>query len=108
MYQANQTLAIKQNNSFSLMSQYLDDNNAPIDLAGLEIKADIKDSAKTLIVSMQVNIINAATGTFELTLPSNTTLPSKQLFMDVRLIDGFTVRNSDIVKLNVSEIVTNG
>ena len=108
MYQANQTLAIKQNNSFSLISQYLDDNDVPIDLAGLEIKADIKDSAKQLVASMQVNIINAATGMFELTLPSNTALPSKQLFMDVRLIEGFTVRNSDIVKLDVSEVVTNG
>lgn len=108
MYQANQTLAIKQNNSFSLISQYIDNNNLPIDLTGLEIKADIKDSAKTLIASMQVNIINAATGMFELTLPIDTVLPSKLLFMDVRLIEGFTVRNSDIVKLDVSEVVTNG
>lgn len=108
MYQANQTLAIKQNNSFSLISQYVDDNNLPIDLTNLEIKADIKDSAKTLIASLQVNIINAATGLFELTLPMNVALPTKSLFMDVRLIEGFTVRNSDIVKLDVSEVVTSG
>lgn len=106
MYSPKQTLDIKQSNTVSFVVTYSDDEGKSLSLEGVTIEADIKDSSKKLVATMKVTSLSDTT--FELILPDDVVLPLKTLYMDIRFIQNEVVRNSDIVQLNVKEVVTSG
>lgn len=108
MYQAKQTIQLKQGNSFRLLVGYTDEVNNPLPITGIDIKADIKDEYQQLVAPMVVTRIDDIKGVFALSLPPLATLPARSLYCDIRMVQNGTVRNSDIVRLSFSEVVTHG
>lgn len=106
MFNPVQTLTIKQGNSFNFVVSYTDDSGAPLPLDDAIITADIKNSRKGKIATL--NALRLDSNTFELSLPVGVKLPPMALYMDIRLEQSGTVRNSDTLQLNVVEVVTNG
>lgn len=108
MYQPTQNISLKRTNSFSFVCQYTDEQDQPLTLVGATIKADIKDGKKELIAAMVVTPIDLSQGVFELTLPADTDLPLRTLYTDVRITTAKKKRNSDTLRLDMSEVVTDG
>lgn len=106
MFNPVQTLTIKQGNSFSFVVSYTDEGGALLTLDDAIITADIKNNRKGKVATL--NAVKLSDSTFELSLPVGVKLPPMALYMDIRLEQGGTVRNSDTLQINVSEVVTNG
>lgn len=106
MYKPCAKIDIKSGNSFSLICSYTDEAGALLPIDNTQIIAEIKDSGRTLIATMVVNILDA--NSFELALPLGVVLNPGQYYTDVRMVTDGTVRNSDTMQLNVAEVVTNG
>lgn len=109
MYEASQTIQVKQTNTFSFIVAYTDDNDLPLSLEAENIKAHIKDAKGVKVCDLVVNPIDLAEGVVELQLPQSLkALPLKPLYMDIRLEQAGIVRNSDILEIEVLQVVTNG
>lgn len=108
MYKHTAVLKLKHNNSFNLLCNYTDDEGNNLSLTGLDISADIKNNDKEYVCSLVVNITDTNKGLFQLSLEPNMELPYRDLYLDVRISENSTVRNSDILKLEISEVVTYG
>ena len=108
MYQASKELNVKHTNPFSCICEYTNDDGSPIDLKGHTIKVDIKNSKEQLVSTTTVSIIKAELGIFSITSDKELPLVLSGLYLDIRdTVKGVSV-NSDILKLNMSKVVTHG
>ena len=108
MYQANAELKIKNSNPFSCICKYTNDDGSPIDLKDHTIKVDRKNGKEQLVSTTTVSIIKAESGIFSITSDKELPLVLSGLYLDIRdTVKGVSV-NSDILKLNMSKVVTNG
>lgn len=108
MYQATSELKVKHTNPFSCICEYTNDDGSPINLKGHTLKADIKNSKEELVSTTTVSIIKAESGIFSITSNEPLPLALSGLYLDIRdTVNGVSV-NSDILKLNMSKVVTYG
>ena len=108
MYQASKELNVKHSNPFNCICEYTNDDGSPIDLKGHNIKVDIKDNKEKLVSTTTISIIDAELGIFSITSDKELPLILSGLYLDIRdTVKGVSV-NSDILKLNMSKVVTNG
>lgn len=108
MYQASKELNVKHSNPFNCICEYTNDDGSPIDLKGHTIKVDIKNSKEQLVSTTTISIIDAELGIFSITSDKELPLILSGLYLDIRdTVKGVSV-NSDILKLNMSKVVTNG
>lgn len=108
MYKETKTIKLKQRNFIGFVSQYTDDEGNPLPLEGLDINAELRDSGKQLIATFTVNILDSNNGLFELSLPTDTEITKRTLYTDILISEEGIKRNSDILKLDFSEVVTYG
>lgn len=104
MYTPSQTISVKSGNTFSLFCSYLNDDGSALSLSDITILAEIKDKSKTLITTLLVNKLTD--NSFTLTLPTNFELSTGVYYTDIRLQTNESVINSDIIQINVKEVVT--
>lgn len=108
MYQASKELNVKHSNPFNCICKYTNDDGSPIDLKGHTIKVDIKNSKEELVSTTTVSIIRPELGMFSITSDRALPLALSGLYLDIRdTVNGISV-NSDILKLNISKVVTHG
>lgn len=107
MYHAKQIIQLKQANSFVLAVTYTDEAGKPLSLAGIDIDVQVRDGSKQLLTKMVVNRLDVTGGVFTLTMPPDF-MPAGAVYIDIRMIKNGVVRNSDIVQLIFSEVVTHG
>ena len=108
MYQASKELNVKHTNPFSCICKYTNDDGSAINLKGHTIKVDIRNSKEELVSTTTVSIIRADSGMFSITSDRALPLVLSGLYLDIRdTVNGISV-NSDILKLNMSKVVTNG
>ena len=108
MYQASKELNVKYSNPFSCICKYTNDDGSPINLKDHTIKVDIKNGKEALVSTTTVSIIKAELGIFSITSDKELPLVLSGLYLDIRdTVKGVSV-NSDILKLNMSKVVTNG
>ena len=108
MYQASKELNVKHSNPFNCICKYTNDDGSPIDLKGHTIKVDIKNSKEQLVSTTTVSIIKSELGIFSITSDKELPLVLSGLYLDIRdTVKGVSV-NSDILKLNMSKVVTHG
>lgn len=107
MYKPSQIIQLKQYNSVTLAVAYTDEAGQSLPLTGIVITAQLRDSSQQLLGEMTVTRVDSDKGLFALTLPTYF-VPSKAVFVDIRFLENGTVRNSDIVQLVFSEVVTHG
>ena len=105
MYSPSQTISVKSGNTFSLFCSYFNDDGVALPLTDITIEADIKNKSKELITTLVVNKLDD--NSFSLKLPTGFELPTGVYYTDIRLSSNSTVVNSDIVQINVKEVVTN-
>ena len=105
MYSPSQTISVKSGNTFSLFCSYFNDDGAALSLTDITITADIKNKSKTLITTLMVTKLDD--NSFLLKLPIGVELPTGAYYTDIRLSSNNAVVNSDIVQINVKEVVTN-
>ena len=106
MYKATITIKIKQNNPLSLFYHYQHDDLTDMDLTLAEIKCYVKDSDKKLILKAVVNPIELSAGKFNIDINSVPFVGTGILFLDVKVSINDRGENNDIIKLIVSEVVT--
>ena len=108
MYQASKELNVKHSNPFNCICEYTNDDGSPVNLTGHTIKVDIKDNKEKLVSTTTISIIDAELGIFSITSDKELPLILSGLYLDIRdTVKGVSV-NSDILKLNMSKVVTNG
>ncbi len=108
MYQASKELNVKHSNPFNCICEYTNDDDSPVNLTGHNIKVDIKDNKEKLVSTTTISIIDAELGIFSITSDKELPLILSGLYLDIRdTVKGVSV-NSDILKLNMSKVVTNG
>lgn len=103
MYSPSQTISVKSGNTFSLFCSYFNDGTA-LPLSDTTITADIKTKSKTLITALVVTKLDD--NSFLLKLPVGVELPTGAYYTDIRLSTNGTVVNSDIIQINVKDVVT--
>lgn len=104
MYSPSQTISVKSGNTFSLFCSYFNDDGTALSLSDTTITADIKTKSKILITTLVVTKLDD--NSFLLKLPIGVELPTGAYYTDIRLSSNNTVVNSDIVQINVKEVVT--
>ena len=104
MYSPSKTISVKSGNTFSLFCSYFNDDGTALPLSDTTITADIKNKSKTLITALVVTKLDD--NSFLLKLPTGVALPTGAYYTDIRLSSNNTVVNSDIVQINVKEVVT--
>ena len=104
MYKALTTRTLKSNNFFYFVNTLNDDSA----IADWQITAVIKDYRGQLITTLEVKNINEADKTYELHAPDGFVLPAGTMFFDVNMVKDGRAINSDIVQLDVLEVVTTG
>ena len=104
MYSPSKTISVKSGNTFSLFCSYFNDDGTALSLTDTTITADIKNKSKELITTLVVNKLDD--NSFSLKLPTGFELPTGVYYTDIRLSSNSAVVNSDIVQINVKEVVT--
>ena len=104
MYSPSKTIWVKSGNTFSLFCGYFNDDGTALSLTDITITADLKNKSKTLITALVVTKLDG--NSFLLKLPTGFELPTGVYYTDIRLSSNSTVVNSDIVQINVKEVVT--
>ena len=104
MYSPSQTISVKSGNTFSLFCSYFNDDGTELPLSDTTITADIKTKSKTLITALVVTKLDD--NSFLLKLPVGVELPTGAYYTDIRLSTNGTVVNSDIIQINVKDVVT--
>ena len=106
MYSPSKTISVKSGNTFSLFCSYFNDNGngTSLSLTDITITADIKTKTKTLITALVVTKLDD--NSFLLKLPIGVELSTGVYYTDIRLSSNSAVVNSDIVQINVKEVVT--
>lgn len=104
MYSPSQTISVKSGNTFSLFCSYFNDDGTALSLDDTTITADIKTKLKMLITTLVVTKLD--NNSFSLKLPTGIELPTGAYYTDIRLSANDAVVNSDIVQINVKEVVT--
>lgn len=104
MYSPSKTISVKSGNTFSLFCSYFNDSDVPLSLTDITITADIKTKTKTLITALVVTKLDD--NSFLLKLPIDVELSTGVYYTDIRLSSNSAVVNSDIVQINVKEVVT--
>ena len=105
MYSPSKTISVKSGNTFSLFCSYFNDDGTALSLTDTTITADIKTKSKTLITTLIVTKLDD--NSFLLKLPTGFELSTGVYYTDIRLSTNDYVVNSDIVQINVKEVVTN-
>ena len=106
MYSPSQTISVKSGNTFSLFCSYLNDDGSSISLKGTTITADLKNKAKTLVTAMNIETLD--NGNFIIRPPNGFIIPCGAYYTDIRFTVTGVVVNSDIIQINVKEVVTDG
>lgn len=104
MYSPSQTISVKSGNTFSLFCSYFNDDGTALPLSDTTITADIKTKSKILITTLVVTKLDD--NSFLLKLPVGVELPTGAYYTDIRLSTNGTVVNSDIIQINVKDVVT--
>ena len=102
-YRPSAKVVVKNGNTFSLFCSYTDETGIPLPLTNATITAEVRNQGKTLISQMTVTL--ESDYTFRLSPPTD--LPSGVFYTDVRIVENGVVRNSNILQINVVDVVTN-
>lgn len=102
MYKPTQYIAVRSGNTFSLLCSYTDELGIPLNILNSQISAEVRDSSKNLITTLDIAIESDST----FRLSSVITLPEGIYFTDIKIVEDGIVRNSDILRINVSDVVT--
>ena len=106
MYSPSKTISVKSGNTFSLFCSYFNDNGTSLSLTDITITADIKTKTKTKTLITALVVTKLDDNSFLLKLPIGVELPTGVYYTDIRLSSNSAVVNSDIVQINVKEVVT--
>lgn len=106
MYKPVKTKKVKQNNSLSLSYHYQNEDGSDIDLSRASIKSYIKNSDKNLILVCNVVKTDLTKGKFNIEVDSIPFEGDGILFLDVKVIINGKAKNNEIIRLVVSEVVT--
>ena len=101
-YRPTSKIVIKSGNTFNLLCSYTDENGLPLSLSQSVITAKVKDANKSFVVSLTPEILSEYS--FRLTPPTD--LPVGVFYTDIRLTENNVVRNSDILQINIIDVVT--
>lgn len=101
-YRPSARVVIKSGNTFGLFCTYTDGSGLPLPLDNATVSAEVRNSNKALITEMSVDV--ETNSTFRLSL--STPLPVGVYYTDIRIVENGVVRNSDILQLNVIDVVT--
>ena len=105
MYSPSKTISVKSGNTFSLFCSHFNDDGTALSLTDTTITADIKTKSKILVTALIVTKLDD--NSFLLKLPTGVELSTGVYYTDIRLSTNDYVVNSDIVQINVKEVVTN-
>ena len=97
-----------QGADLSWACQYLDDDDAPIDLAGYEIAAQIRTEGGALVGALAALITDAAAGQFELSADAADTLdwPAGTHWLDIRYTTAGQRRYTERARVRVTRTET--
>ena len=101
-YRPSAKVVVKSGNTLSLFCSYTDENGLPLSLSQSEITAKVKDANKSFVVSLTPEILSEYS--FRLTPPTD--LPVGVFYTDIRITENNVVRNSDILQINIIDVVT--
>lgn len=102
------TTTIKQGSTVTFQGQLYDDNNLPLNLTGVQIASQVRDSELALIQTLTVIFADQTInpGLFFLEAGDITTWPIDNLVMDVRVIVAGVSEFTQTINIIVEEAVT--
>ena len=101
-YRPSSKIVIKSGNTFNLLCSYTDENGLPLSLSQSVITAKVKDANKSFVVSLNPEILSE----YSFRLTPSTDLPVGVFYTDIRITENNVVRNSDILQINIIDVVT--
>lgn len=105
MYKYSKVIKAKHSNTLDLVVHYANDDGSDMDLTLFTIKSFIKNNNKEIVLVPVVYPIDLAKGKFEL-LIGELPIALTGLYIDIRLEANGKTFNNDIIKLDISEVVT--
>lgn len=102
------TTVIKQGSTVTFQGQLYDDNNLPLNLTGVQIASQVRDSQLVLVQTLSVIIPDQtiSPGLFFLDAGEITTWPIDNLVMDVRVSIAGVLQYTQTINIIVEEAVT--
>lgn len=102
-------IKVKEAETIELSCMYMDDIGLARDITDIVIESSAQSLGSKQEYPFTVTVINALTGEFLLSLPSNT-LPERKYLVDILFKDASTLRRvaSDTFQLQVERSITKG